>query len=220
MQWVGHRGDPRHAPENTLASFESAWRHGRRAVECDVRASREGVPIVFHDATLERMGAGQGPVANQPWRTLRTAQIPSVADVLAVCRRRRLTVFFDLKTPRAAGRLPSLLRAAGMTHRTRVASQHPRALAIVQRVAPRLLRYRVTGYRDAVTPRLIRQAQQRQWKGFIAYKRWVTPAVVSRLAREGLELYVWTVRTRDEEERFRRMGVTGVMTERCPRSNS
>ncbi len=220
MQWVGHRGDPRHAPENTLASFESAWRHGRRAVECDVRASREGVPIVFHDATLERMGAGRGPVANQPWRTLRAAQIPSVAELLAVCRRHRLTVFLDIKTPRTAGRLPPLVRAAGMTRRCRGASHHVQALTILQRVAPHLPRYRVTGYDDAVTPRLIRQARQRQWTGLIAYKRWVTPAVVRRLTRAGLELYVWTVRTRDEEERFRRMGVTGVMTERCPRSIS
>ena len=54
---VAHRGlhdANRQVPENSLAAFLLAIEHGF-AIECDIRLSRDGVPMVFHDATLERL---------------------------------------------------------------------------------------------------------------------------------------------------------------------
>jgi glycerophosphoryl diester phosphodiesterase len=51
---VGHRGARSLAPENTMASFRKAAELGADAIECDVQLSRDGVPVVFHDFTLER----------------------------------------------------------------------------------------------------------------------------------------------------------------------
>lgn len=52
---VGHRGDPYRARENTLPSIRSALERGADAVEIDVRVTRDGVPVLLHDATLERL---------------------------------------------------------------------------------------------------------------------------------------------------------------------
>jgi glycerophosphoryl diester phosphodiesterase len=60
---VGHRGAAALAPENTLAGFRAAAEAGVTAVEFDVRLSADGVPVVIHDATLERTTDGKGPVA-------------------------------------------------------------------------------------------------------------------------------------------------------------
>ncbi len=49
---IGHRGSPRQARENTLASFEAALAAGADGVELDVQLSRDGVPVVHHDATV------------------------------------------------------------------------------------------------------------------------------------------------------------------------
>lgn len=51
---IGHRGAAGHAPENTLPSFEAARALGVEEVELDVQLSRDGVPILFHDGSLER----------------------------------------------------------------------------------------------------------------------------------------------------------------------
>lgn len=51
---VAHRGARSLAPENTLASFQKAFETGADAIECDVQLSKDGVPVVFHDYTLER----------------------------------------------------------------------------------------------------------------------------------------------------------------------
>ena len=45
--------------ENTAAAFEAAIAKGY-GIECDVRPAKSGAPVVFHDATLERLTEGQG----------------------------------------------------------------------------------------------------------------------------------------------------------------
>ena len=49
---IGHRGASALAPENTLAAFARALRDGAAGIELDVRLSRDGVPVVIHDAAL------------------------------------------------------------------------------------------------------------------------------------------------------------------------
>src|SRR6266850_8071521 len=53
---LGHRGASAVAPENTLAAFSLAMHDGADGIEFDVRLSRDGVPVVIHDATLKRTG--------------------------------------------------------------------------------------------------------------------------------------------------------------------
>src|SRR5437016_11609398 len=53
---IGHRGASAVAPENTLAAFARAIQDGADGIEFDVRLSRDGVPVVVHDATLQRTG--------------------------------------------------------------------------------------------------------------------------------------------------------------------
>src|SRR5260370_18930132 len=51
---IGHRGFCSLAPENTLSSFRHASAAGADLVELDYRHSRDGVPVVIHDAYLDR----------------------------------------------------------------------------------------------------------------------------------------------------------------------
>jgi len=57
-----HRGASANAPENTLAAFELAVKMGAKAIELDVMLSRDGIPVVIHDHTLERTTNGRGVV--------------------------------------------------------------------------------------------------------------------------------------------------------------
>lgn len=51
---IAHRGYSQFAPENTLPAFELAKKAGADLVELDYYHTRDGVPIVFHDAVLDR----------------------------------------------------------------------------------------------------------------------------------------------------------------------
>ncbi|WP_031519116.1 glycerophosphodiester phosphodiesterase [Streptomyces sp. NRRL F-5123] len=52
---VAHRGDPYEHRENTLPSVRSALLKGADAVEVDVRLTRDGVPVLLHDRSLDRL---------------------------------------------------------------------------------------------------------------------------------------------------------------------
>ena len=67
---VAHRGGGRHAPENTLAAFKLGQGLGFRAHEFDVKLSRDGVPLLMHDSTLERTTNGKGRAADLTWTEL------------------------------------------------------------------------------------------------------------------------------------------------------
>lgn len=57
-----HRGASRVAPENTLSAFAAALESGADGLELDIHLSRDGVPVVIHDETLERTTDGRGAV--------------------------------------------------------------------------------------------------------------------------------------------------------------
>jgi glycerophosphoryl diester phosphodiesterase len=60
VQTNAHRGGGLYAPENTLASIEAAVARGATWVELDVRYTADGVPVVFHDETVDRTTNGTG----------------------------------------------------------------------------------------------------------------------------------------------------------------
>lgn len=64
-QIIGHRGSSGLAPENTLAALHLAGQQGIKWVEIDVTLSADGIPIIFHDETLNRTTNGQGLVVKQ-----------------------------------------------------------------------------------------------------------------------------------------------------------
>lgn len=66
-EFVGHRGAPTLAPENTVRSMRIAAAAGTAIVEADVRFTKDGVPILMHDPTLDRTTNGTGAVKDRTW---------------------------------------------------------------------------------------------------------------------------------------------------------
>lgn len=110
MILIGHRGLAGLAPENTLESFRQAAAHGLSMVEFDVRLSRDGVPLVFHDDSLDRTTNGRGRVEEQDWAALAGLDagswfapafagegIPSLEQVLRLCQELGLAVNMEIK---------------------------------------------------------------------------------------------------------------------------
>ncbi|MEO8549583.1 MAG: glycerophosphodiester phosphodiesterase [Kofleriaceae bacterium] len=67
---VGHRGVPRLHQENTLAGFKRAVSLGVPAIELDVRLTRDGHAVVFHDPDLQRMTGTPRLVSALTWDEL------------------------------------------------------------------------------------------------------------------------------------------------------
>lgn len=106
----GHRGAAGHAPENTIASFRKAAELGVRQVEFDVRLTRDGHAVVFHDDTLGRTTNGDGRVAETDLSGLKMLDaggwfdaayagetIPTLAEVIAALAGLGLAANVELK---------------------------------------------------------------------------------------------------------------------------
>ncbi len=74
---IGHRGACGYAPENTLESIKTAADIGAAWVELDVKLTRDGVPIIFHDDELDRTTNGSGLVAQTDYADIQTLEAGS-----------------------------------------------------------------------------------------------------------------------------------------------
>lgn len=61
---IAHRGARDEAPENTLTALKQAFKYPVDGVEFDVQMSSDGVPLLYHDATLLKVGGGRKRVSD------------------------------------------------------------------------------------------------------------------------------------------------------------
>lgn len=70
-----HRGASEYAPENTLSSFYLGLLQGANGIETDVQKTKDGVLVLFHDDTLDRVSNKQGKLCDYTWDELKDAEI-------------------------------------------------------------------------------------------------------------------------------------------------
>lgn len=167
-----HRGARAAAPENTLQALAVALDWGADGVEVDLRRTRDGVLVVFHDETLDRLLHGFGAVAELTAGELlalapRVAYgrpvggtPPSFVQVLDLVRQRAALLHLDLKEPGLEEEVARWLEAAdAWDHVVAVNASH--ASSLVRDPRLRLLRYKVPGLyagRRDVDPEAVRAA--------------------------------------------------------------
>lgn len=137
------------SPENTLRAFRHAVALGVLHLETDVQATADGVPVLLHDATLDRTTDGEGAVNALPYDRLaalnaaarfaadtRREAVPTFAQYLALCRETGATAVPELKSARTQGEIAALLAladAAGLAGRVIWQSRRLRTLEIIAR---------------------------------------------------------------------------------------
>lgn len=220
---IAHRGGSREAEENTLEAFQYAAGLGFRDIETDVHATRDGVAVIHHDATLARMTGDPRAIAEMDWaelarvRTHGGAAIPRVEEALSAFPGVRF--IFELKARRAAAALAPVV--AGALDRVAVGAFDPAHTAEARaRLGEGLLwspgRPGVLGLwlrgwgLPLPRPDFRVMHVPPAFRGIPV----VTGRVVRAAARAGVAVQVWTVDEAPEMERLLDMGVHAVMTDR------
>jgi glycerophosphoryl diester phosphodiesterase len=232
---VGHRGFPFVAPENTAASFEAAIRAGVDMIEFDVALSRDGIPVVLHDRTLERTTDGKGSPSRWTlaelkgldagiWfsRKFEGERIPTLDEVLRLALG-KVAVNVEIKMEALSWRLRggieekviSALRKSGMTPYSVVSSFLPLAVKRVKKISPEqsaalLLSKPLKQSPASVIGRLGVDAIHLPIQG-------LEPSLVAAARREGIPLRVFTVNRLPDMKRMRSWGVNGIFSDRADR---
>ena len=77
---IGHRGVKNLSPENTLESIKLSKKYRLDWVEIDVKISKDLIPILFHDDTLERTTNGNGLPINYDYKDLKKLDVPTASQ--------------------------------------------------------------------------------------------------------------------------------------------
>lgn len=70
-----HRGACGHAPESTMMAFHNAARLGVKGIETDVSKTKDGVLVLFHDTSLQRLMGVEGNIEDYTYEELREFRI-------------------------------------------------------------------------------------------------------------------------------------------------
>ncbi len=210
---VAHRGAPVAARENTLPSFRAAVLAGADAVELDVRLTRDGVPVVLHDRTLERLWGHRVAVpALSRARLARLApDVPALAEALAATRAVRTLI--DLPDPAAVTAAVAAVREADAADRVYYCGG-PLAMRRLRAADPSA-ELALTWDRAApVRPTLLSEVKPR-WLNYGFGL--LTPELVTRVHADGRLVSAWTVDRVRTMHRLAAMGVDSITTNHITR---
>jgi glycerophosphoryl diester phosphodiesterase len=205
-----HRGNAAGTVENTMASFQAVVDLGYRYVETDVRTTRDGTLVVFHDETLERIAGVHRAIGALRYAELREFAVPRLTDVLEDFPETRFNV--DMKDWPAVEALAGVLGRTNTIDRLCVASFSERRLRRIRRLAgPRLC----TSAGVAGVARFVLR-----WPGppggaaaVQVPASLLRPALVQRARRAGVQFHVWTLNDRESIVRAVAAGADGIMTD-------
>lgn len=231
---LAHRGASAEAPENTLAAFDLAMRRGADGIELDVRFSADGVPVVIHDARVDRTTSGSGRVDRHTVKELRRldagswfnrrfptrararygrAKIPLLSEVMSWVKARRCAAVIEVKRERApaADHVEKLLE---IIHRAGVNSE----IAIISFHLPTLRRLRELDARvrigiDFTRPLLaLRRAKSVGASIVLPHWAFTSRRFIARAHGAGLRVIPWGLETPAAMRRVLAEGVDGAIT--------
>jgi glycerophosphoryl diester phosphodiesterase len=223
---IAHRGlhdAKRGVIENTAPAFEAAIAKGY-GIECDVRPAAEGLPVVFHDRTIDRLIDGRGALAGFAKAELGRLRhracgspISTFASFLDLVSG-RVPLLIEIKCEWTPPELDFLQQIASQA----VAYRGPLALmsfdtdvmAAMRELAPQVPRGIVSGtyagagwYNRRISKKRAASLRDLLESGpvapdFYAYDVKALPVAVTEYARrvQGLPLFTWTVRTAKDRE--------------------
>ncbi|MEK7415993.1 MAG: glycerophosphodiester phosphodiesterase family protein [Planctomycetota bacterium] len=223
---VAHRGDSAHAPENTLPALAAAVRAKADAVEFDVRLSRDGIPVVGHDANLMRFGGSRKAVAQQTAKELAAADVgtwlhrrfagvglPSLDQWLQTAPK-KIKLCLELKPTRSdceclVRTTVRMLQRHRAIERTALLCFQANPLRLAHRLEPRL---RLVRNVEPVPRHITRWLRgQPPLIAVDADINRLTPAQADRLRESGVEVWCWTCTTSAHVRQAVACGCTAII---------
>ncbi|MFK7921974.1 MAG: glycerophosphodiester phosphodiesterase [Bacteroidia bacterium] len=240
---IAHRGLSAQAPENTLSAIRLALEAQVDMIEFDLHMSRDQIPVVIHDPTLERTTDGTGPVKEMSLFELRKLdagawfgdaylgeRIPTLTEVMAMVQG-KTKLLIELKWDDDGKVYPGLVDSV-LAEIKRfqaedwcvIQSFDAGMIRDVKAKVPALEAQKLIFYDLPILPGHI----DRQWQwtdgsafdeGVSAINVWLrglSPRLVNRIHADGKKVYVYTVNDPADLAYCQKLGVDGVITDGQP----
>ncbi len=225
---IAHRGASGYAPENTLEAFLLAIEQGADGIELDVQLSRDGIPVVIHDETIDRVTDRTGYVKDYTLQELKEltvlkdrfpqysqSKIPTLKEVLEAVKSSGIQVNIELKTgiywyPDIEKKVAEIVEETGMKEKIIYSSFNHYSVQRIKEIVP-----------DAETAYLYSDvilnvedyARKTKVDGLHPAVYHVKMAdFLKGYIESGLNVRVWTVNEEADMKALTEAGVTAVIT--------
>jgi len=236
---IAHRGGAGLMPENTLASFKNGIALKSDFIEMDAHLTKDGVPVIIHDPSLERTTDGFGQISNLTLAQLQTYNaaakslsvtsketIPTFAQVLDLAKPANVKVEVEIKVS-AQGRYQGIeqkmideIVARDMTDRVQISSFNMDVIKEVKALNPKIKTVALMSvdyFRayDVNTPKTIIDHVTSLGAEIIAVnKDYLNAQLVQEARARRVAVEVWTVDNESDMKKFIALGVDGIISNR------
>lgn len=225
-----HRGASKYAPENTLAAFQKAIELGADGIELDVRLSKDNVPVVCHDPTINRTSNGKGYIhqltlnglkkhhfyGKFKWK-FRKEKIPTLEEVLQLVQDHSIKLNIELKNgpnmpPQFEEKILSLVDKYNMEERVLYSSFDHQCIARLQTLHPEA---NIALIFHINLVRLFDYLDQTNLHIYSIHPNYfyVTEEIVAQAKKRNLKLFIYTVNDPRDALHYAKIGVDGLITD-------
>lgn len=206
---IGHRGAAAVAPENSMASFAAAIAADADGIEFDVRLSRDGVPVIIHDDTLQRTHGLRRRVVDLTVEELRGIGVPSLRDLFELMSQNDLILCLEIKgsSSELAGLCCELVNEFSFEERVIVECFDLKVLKPLRLSTAALFEPRIYPDRN-----LIDRALEVGASVLALHHRLAKPPLIEKAVLAGLTVVVWTVDDPAWVARAQSLGIEALIT--------
>ena len=211
-----HRGASEYSPENTMSAFRMGLEMGANGIETDIQKTKDGLLVLFHDDTLERVVGVQGSVKDYTYEELLrfdvkkgelTDKIPLLEEFLAEFAAKETAFALELKVDGIEKEVAELIYKYGVAKKTMVTSFSLPRLQKIKEYAP----YLHTGYlAKQAGGELIETVMQAGVDEFCPNANIVTEELVTQLHRKGFNVRAWGVKNAESMRTVFKAGADGM----------
>ena len=225
MRSIAHRGYSAIAPENTIPAFRLAGEYGFWGAECDVSQTADGVWVLMHDQTVDRMTNGEGNVEDLTFSEISAltvdagngieqfpnTKVPTLTEYLDTCKQYGMHPVIEIKKALCLEQLPSLAALLGEREekdRMVIISFKRELIVEIKALMPEIPAFLLAG---PATMDDVAFCKENGVDGLDFSGQ--TPADVIRAAQDaGLQTIVWTIDSLPLAETFYQMGIESITT--------
>jgi len=226
---IGHRGMPSSCPENTIVSQVVARRAGTQWIEDDTQPSKDNVPFVLHDSTVDRTTNGKGAIRNLTYAQLKAldagswfhpifagTRLPTLAEQLEDLQVNGGNLLLEIKGSHSYSEVKDiidLIKKYNMSQRVLVQSFDRPSIEYSFQIAPEIPIGLLCNVEDdpVSTCKKMHLAAYNPDFGSLVKRA----EVVEQLHKIGVIIFTWTPDTAADWATMKKLGVDGVITNKA-----
>ncbi|WHX24614.1 glycerophosphodiester phosphodiesterase family protein [Virgibacillus halodenitrificans] len=230
---VAHRGASGHAPENTMAAFDKAFKMKADYIEIDVQMTEDGELVVIHDTTVNRTTNGVGNIKDLTleqveqldagsWfsNTFSGERIPTFEEVIDTYRG-KIGILIELKSPELypgiEEKMAEVLKERKMdrpnNNKIIIQSFNHTSVQASKELLPNIPHGVLAGmsWKDVTDEQLAKFATYADF--FNPNLNIVSPELLQRVHTHDMKMYPYTVRIQEQADNLLQLGVDGIITD-------